>query len=152
MDQSSKFLNITGEVVRRINNPEQVSKGGNKYSINYLVIKWVSGSGGNEFVDYVPIKVLEFKKIADLRAGYIVNVPVMYTCSIRTEEVKYTTRNSNGTMVEQPSLWPEFVLTKKAEIQIIDSTNNLEEHVDTNQNFKQNVIDTDSGPDDDLPF
>jgi len=135
MDQATKFFDITGEVVKRIHNPEIKSANtGNTYRINYLVIKWVTGRQG-EYVDYVKIKVLEAKKMADVRAGYIVKVPVIYSCSIRTDEVQYKTRNVNGVVVEEPSLWAEFSILKNKNIEIIDSSNNYEVHEKENKEF-----------------
>lgn len=149
MDQASKFLDITGEVVKRIHNPEQTGKTGNKYRINYLVVKWVSGRQG-EYVDYVKIKILEAKKMANIRAGYIVKVPVMFSCSIRTDEVQYKVRNVNGVAVTEPSLWPEFTVIKSKEIEILNSSNDYETKETTNQQFANTIINNQA--EDDLPF
>jgi len=66
MDLNEKFFYLTGEVVKRIHNPEQTSESGNKYRINYLVLKWVTG---RDYVDYIPIKVFSAKRMANIRAG-----------------------------------------------------------------------------------
>lgn len=150
MDQTSKFFDITGEVVKRIHNPEQISaKTGRPYRINYLIIKWVTGKQG-EYVDYVKIKLMEAKKMANIRAGYIVKVPVIYSCSIRTDEIQYKIKNVNGVAIEEPSLWPEFSVSKNKEIEIINSSNNFETHEKANKTFEDAVM----KPllEDDLPF
>lgn len=148
---SSKFFDVVGEVVRRIHNPEQTSKKGVKYRLNYLVIKWVSGRNG-EYVDYLKIKVFEGKKIADIREGYIVRVPLMYSCTINTDEVEYKTRNVDGTYIEEPSLWPEFRIPKNKEIGIIDGSRNYETHSEANKNFENEVMHPMEEEEDDLPF
>ena len=126
MDLNEKFFYLTGEVDKRIHNPEQTSKDGRKYRINYLVLKWVSGRQGT-YVDYVKIKVLKAKRMAEIRAGFIVKVPVRYSCLIgkNKTEVEYRFRNINGTTVEEPNLWPEFILDDTREIEIINQNVNF---------------------------
>lgn len=146
---ATKFFDVVGEVVARIHNPELTSKAGKKYRLNYLVIKWTTGRRG-EYVDYLKIKLLEGKKMADIRAGYIVKVPLMYRCSISTDKVEMKTREVGGALITEPNLWPEFTIPKNGEILIVNRDNNYEEKEQENKKFEQEMIP--SGNEDDLPF
>ena len=144
---STKFFTITGEVVRRIFNPEFTTESGRKMSKNYLVVKWISGQNG-EYQDYVPVIVWEGKRISHIRAGYKIKLNVVMSCKLYKESVEYDWDINTGST--RPKLYPNFTLSK-GEIEIIDSSTNYERHEDVNNKFNNDVINNLEG-EDDLPF
>lgn len=150
---NSKFIDIEGQVIKRIFNPERISKKDKPYKVNYLVLKWTSGPNG-EYTDYVPIKTMEAKKMAEVRAGNLVRVTVQYRCGIYGNDVEYRQNSYNGVTTTEPKLYPEFSLAKNNEIEIIDAKENWEQNEETNTQFQNQVVNSTPPPpgEDDLPF
>ncbi len=151
MDQNNKYFYITGEVMKRVFNPEVTSDSGKKYYLCYLVVKWVSG---RMYEDYVPVKVFSPKHIDHVRAGYIVKVPVKYSCPLRKgqSEIEYKNHIRGNVNIEEPKLWPSIVLDTSQDIEIINDENNFENNQQANINFENEVLNKIPEDPDDLPF
>lgn len=149
----NKFIEIEGQVVKRIFNPERISKAEKPYKVNYLVVKCISGPKG-DYIDYVPIKIMEGKKMADVRAGNHVSLTVIYGCNNFGKKVTYRNNAYAGVTTVEPSLYPEFSLGKNSEIEITNAQENWEQNETTNTQFQNEVVNNNPPPpgEDDLPF
>lgn len=157
MSDYSKFIDLEGQVIKRIFNPARISKAGKEYKIHYLIIKWATGPNG-EYVDYVSIKTMEAKQIADIRAGYKVRLTMQYDCSNFNKEPELRHNTYGGVTYIEPKLFPSFKLAKNNVIEILDSKENWEQHSEANAAFEKEVVNPTPEPnmnvvsEDDLPF
>jgi len=152
MNEYGKFIELEGQVMKRIFNPARMSKKGTEYKVHYIVIKWVTGQAG-EYIDYVPIKTMEAKQIADIRAGNKVRLTMQYDCTNFGKELEYRNNTFGGVTSTEPRLFPQFKLSKN-DIEIIDSNENWEQNETANTQFQQEVVNSTAPPpgEDDLPF
>jgi len=145
---SNITFEIEGEVVKRIHNEQQEAKStGNKFNVNYLLVKSTSEYNGKVKEDYFPLKVFKGEhgadKILDIREGYIVKVFASLECSnYGKDEVEINIFNGQ----KKPKLFPDINLLT---VTVVDSSVNKEVIKGHNELVESSIAPPE---DDDLPF
>ena len=135
---SNITFEIEGEVVKRIHNVEQIAKSsGNKFCVNYLIVKTTSEYNGKVSENYFPLKVFKGEhaadKILDLREGYIVKVFASLECSnYGKEEIEIN--NFNGQ--KKPKLFPDVNLLS---VSVVSDGVNKEANKSHNETVEKSI-------------
>jgi hypothetical protein len=146
---SNITFEFEGEVVKRIHNEEQVAKtSGNKFSVNYLLVKTTSEYNGKVREDIIPLKVFKGEhaadKIRDLREGFVVKVFASLECSnYGKEEVEFNHHNGQ----KRPKLFPDVNL-----LTVTVLKGDLDKESVKSQNKEVANAVSEPEPEDDLPF
>lgn len=145
-----KWIEVYGEVVKRIQNPKGQTKNGKEVTTNFIVVKWTTNYQGEDYTDYIPFEVQKWEhgsdKTLDIREGYMVKVGAVYKCYNKDDEIQINNFKLNGVSCRAPKLFPKFELKT---IEVVDSSNDKESYRDKNEGFKKDVVDEGDG---DLPF